>query len=136
MRPFRFSYAVHIIHLAFKLRASAHDASPPGPTGYLLGFSSTWQLLHPLLGLGLLRSLNSIFFQKVYICIDHTYGQANEELRARFRHLDLRRDTLTENLRKRSRVAHAMRNFLHDEGKLPFLLRPSRHSAEERSKVF
>ena len=50
------------------------------------------------------------------------YEQANEALRARFRHLDLRRESLTENLRKRSRVAHAMRNFLHDEGELPFSL--------------
>ncbi|KAH8113429.1 hypothetical protein DFH11DRAFT_1689564 [Phellopilus nigrolimitatus] len=60
---------------------------------------------------------------------------ANEELRARFRHLDLRRQPLTENLRKRSRVAHAMRDFLHGEGfvevETPMLLRSSPEGARE-----
>ncbi|KAJ7781480.1 tRNA synthetases class II-domain-containing protein [Mycena metata] len=41
---------------------------------------------------------------------------ANEDLRARFRYLDLRRSALSANLRTRSKVAHAIRNILHEQG--------------------
>ncbi|KAL5527314.1 hypothetical protein ACEPAG_6105 [Sanghuangporus baumii] len=60
---------------------------------------------------------------------------ANEELRARFRHLDLRRQHLTRNLRRRSRVAQEIRNFLHGEGfievETPMLLRSTPEGARE-----
>ncbi|THH11539.1 hypothetical protein EW145_g594 [Phellinidium pouzarii] len=53
---------------------------------------------------------------------------ANEELRTRFRHLDLRRQPLTNNLRRRSRVAQAMR-FLEVE--TPVLLKSTPEGARE-----
>ncbi|OCB84429.1 hypothetical protein A7U60_g8414 [Sanghuangporus baumii] len=60
---------------------------------------------------------------------------ANEELRARFRHLDLRRQHLTRNLRRRSRIAQEIRNFLHGEGfievETPMLLRSTPEGARE-----
>ncbi|KAI5120915.1 hypothetical protein M0805_002895 [Coniferiporia weirii] len=60
---------------------------------------------------------------------------ANDELRARFRHLDLRRQPLTKNLHKRSRVVHAMRDFLHGEGfvevETPMLLKSTPEGARE-----
>lgn len=44
--------------------------------------------------------------------------QANEDLRAQYRYLDLRRAELAENLKLRSRVAHLIRNYLHGAGEL------------------
>lgn len=43
--------------------------------------------------------------------------QANDDLRARYRYLDLRRSALSDNLRKRSKVAHVVRNVFNEEGK-------------------
>jgi len=48
-----------------------------------------------------------------------THNLANDELRARYRYLDLRRPTLANNLRKRSQVAHIVRNVLHRQGLYP-----------------
>ncbi|KAG7097275.1 hypothetical protein E1B28_004641 [Marasmius oreades] len=63
------------------------------------------------------------------------YNLPNEELRLKYRHLDLRRSVLTENLAKRSKVAHSVRNFLYDEGfvevETPILLRSSVEGARE-----
>ncbi|KAL0580766.1 aspartate--tRNA ligase msd1 [Marasmius crinis-equi] len=59
----------------------------------------------------------------------------NEELRLRYRYLDLRRSTLTENLAKRSKVARLVRNLLHEhnfvEVETPILLRSSVEGARE-----
>lgn len=44
------------------------------------------------------------------------YNLPGEEVRAKRRYLDLRRTSLTENIRLRSRVAHRIRCFLHDQG--------------------
>ncbi|KAK7470882.1 aspartate--tRNA ligase msd1 [Stygiomarasmius scandens] len=59
----------------------------------------------------------------------------SEELRLRYRYLDLRRSALSENLRKRSRVAHIVRNSLHEdefvEVETPVLLRSSVEGARE-----
>ncbi|KAI6047127.1 hypothetical protein EDC04DRAFT_2886947 [Pisolithus marmoratus] len=59
----------------------------------------------------------------------------NEELRAQFRHLDLRRATLTNNVKKRSVVSRIIRDTLHHEGFLevetPLLLKSSPEGARE-----
>ena len=58
-----------------------------------------------------------------------------ESLRAKHRYLDLRRSSLSENIRRRSRVAHAARCFLHDhaftEIETPILLRSTPEGARE-----
>ncbi|KAK7061532.1 aa-TRNA-ligase-II domain-containing protein [Favolaschia claudopus] len=62
-------------------------------------------------------------------------GLANEDLRAQFRYLDLRRTALSANLRKRSRVAQIVRNTFHErdftEVETPVLLRSSPEGARE-----
>ncbi|KIL00386.1 hypothetical protein PAXRUDRAFT_130007 [Paxillus rubicundulus Ve08.2h10] len=59
----------------------------------------------------------------------------NEELRARHRHLDLRRTALSDNLRKRSQVSRIVRETLYSEGFLevetPLLLKSSPEGARE-----
>ncbi|KAI6004094.1 tRNA synthetases class II-domain-containing protein [Pisolithus albus] len=59
----------------------------------------------------------------------------NEELRAEFRHLDLRRASLTNNIKKRSIVSRVIRDTLHHEGFLevetPLLLKSSPEGARE-----
>lgn len=42
--------------------------------------------------------------------------QANEDVRAQYRYLDLRRTDLADNIKLRSKVAHIFRNYLHDAG--------------------
>ncbi|KAF8826536.1 hypothetical protein HHX47_DHR5000288 [Lentinula edodes] len=59
----------------------------------------------------------------------------SEDLRLRYRFLDLRRTMLSDNLQKRSQVAHLVRNTLHDSGfveiETPVLLRSSPEGARE-----
>jgi aspartyl-tRNA synthetase len=59
----------------------------------------------------------------------------NEDLRARFRYLDLRRTALADNIRKRSQVARIIRDTLHDDGFLevetPLLLKSTPEGARE-----
>ncbi|EIW82250.1 hypothetical protein CONPUDRAFT_136775 [Coniophora puteana RWD-64-598 SS2] len=59
----------------------------------------------------------------------------NEDLRARYRYLDLRRSALSYNIRKRGQVAHLIRNALHDQGfvevETPMLLKSSPEGARE-----
>ncbi|PFH52689.1 hypothetical protein AMATHDRAFT_74143 [Amanita thiersii Skay4041] len=64
-----------------------------------------------------------------------THDIANEDLRARYRYLDLRRTVLSNNLKRRSQVTHLVRNILHDQGfidvETPVLLRSSPEGARE-----
>ncbi|KAG6911637.1 hypothetical protein DXG01_007887 [Tephrocybe rancida] len=61
--------------------------------------------------------------------------KANDDLRARYRYLDLRRTSLSENLKKRSKVAQIVREVLHQrdfiEVETPVLLRSSPEGARE-----
>ncbi|KAF8076161.1 tRNA synthetases class II-domain-containing protein [Lyophyllum atratum] len=63
------------------------------------------------------------------------HNVANDDLRARYRYLDLRRTSLSENLKKRSKVAQIARNILHEqdfiEVETPVLLRSSPEGARE-----
>ncbi|WFD24467.1 aspartate--tRNA ligase [Malassezia equina] len=58
-----------------------------------------------------------------------------DTLRAKFRYLDLRREALGEKIRLRSRIAHAVRCFLHDQAfcevETPVLLRSTPEGARE-----
>ncbi|PWY98386.1 hypothetical protein BCV70DRAFT_232932 [Testicularia cyperi] len=57
------------------------------------------------------------------------------EVRAKYRYLDLRRPSLANNIRLRSRITHAVRNHLYDDGFLeietPVLLRSTPEGARE-----
>ncbi|PPQ95483.1 hypothetical protein CVT26_008511 [Gymnopilus dilepis] len=65
----------------------------------------------------------------------NTHKLPNDELRARYRYLDLRRTALSENIKKRSRVTHTIRNVLHSQNftevETPALLRSSPEGARE-----
>ncbi|KAL7418924.1 aspartate--tRNA ligase msd1 [Cryptotrichosporon argae] len=60
---------------------------------------------------------------------------ANEDLRAQYRYLDLRRAELANNLQLRSKIAHIIRCHLHDRGftevETPILLQSSPEGARE-----
>ncbi|KAI0773883.1 hypothetical protein C8Q74DRAFT_791548 [Fomes fomentarius] len=64
-----------------------------------------------------------------------TQNLANEDLRLRYRYLDLRRAELTSNLKKRSDVAFLVRSVLHDEAftevETPMLLNSTPEGARE-----
>ncbi|EIN10682.1 hypothetical protein PUNSTDRAFT_51287 [Punctularia strigosozonata HHB-11173 SS5] len=59
----------------------------------------------------------------------------NDDLRAKYRYLDLRRPSMAENLRKRSKAAHVIRSVLHHldfiEVETPILLKSSPEGARE-----
>ncbi|KAF8640125.1 hypothetical protein AX17_001361 [Amanita inopinata Kibby_2008] len=97
------------------------NARRPGPTGQIDVQVDSFTLLNPAIDLPFLPS--------------NTYNLANEDLRARFRYLDLRRTALSDNLKRRSQVTHLVRNVLHDQGfievETPVLLRSSPEGARE-----
>ncbi|KAG9119035.1 hypothetical protein FRC07_006162, partial [Ceratobasidium sp. 392] len=66
---------------------------------------------------------------------DERFELANEQLRATHRYLDLRRDSLTKNVKTRSKVAHITRSYLHDldftEVETPILLKSTPEGARE-----
>ncbi|KAG6890943.1 hypothetical protein C0995_000900 [Termitomyces sp. Mi166 len=68
------------------------------------------------------------------------HNVANDDIRARYRYLDLRRTSLSENIKKRSKVAQTVREVLHQRGvtlhyfvevETPILLRSSPEGARE-----
>ncbi|KAJ6599291.1 hypothetical protein DFH09DRAFT_1243695 [Mycena vulgaris] len=101
-------------------------AKRPGPTGDIDVQVDNFVLLNP-------ADANLPFFPS------NPRNVANEDLRARFRYLDLRRTALSANLRNRSRVAQIVRNMLHEQGmtlritevETPVLLRSSPEGARE-----
>lgn len=48
-------------------------------------------------------------------------SQPSEEIRAQYRYLDLRRDELASNIRKRSKIARVVRTVLEDRGMASYL---------------
>ncbi|KAF8760823.1 tRNA synthetases class II (D, K and N) [Rhizoctonia solani] len=66
---------------------------------------------------------------------DDRFELVNEQLRATHRHLDLRRDSLTKNIKTRSKVAHIARNYLYGLGftevETPILLKSTPEGARE-----
>ncbi|KAH9963187.1 tRNA synthetases class II-domain-containing protein [Russula dissimulans] len=64
-----------------------------------------------------------------------TQNMANDDLRSQYRYLDLRRPELSDNLRKRSQVAHIVRTVLNQQDFLevetPILLKSSPEGARE-----
>ncbi|KAJ7667786.1 tRNA synthetases class II-domain-containing protein [Mycena polygramma] len=97
-------------------------AKRPGPTGDIDVQVDNFILLNP-------ADANLPFLPS------NSRNVANEDLRARFRYLDLRRSALSANLRTRSRVAQIVRNVLHEqdftEVETPVLLRSSPEGARE-----
>ncbi|KAF8211353.1 tRNA synthetases class II-domain-containing protein [Mycena galopus ATCC 62051] len=104
------------------VQARPQSAKRSGPTGDIDVQVDNFILLNP-------ADANLPFFPSTSRTV------ANDDLRARYRYLDLRRSALASNLRTRSRVAQIVRNTLHEqdftEVETPVLLRSSPEGARE-----
>ncbi|KAF9008696.1 hypothetical protein BDQ17DRAFT_1348780 [Cyathus striatus] len=98
------------------------EARRPGPTGEIDVQVDNFTVLNP--------ASTSLPFVP-----SNLHNLANEDLRAKYRYLDLRRTALSNNIKKRSDVAHIVRNILHEQGfievETPVLLRSSPEGARE-----
>ncbi|KAF8974593.1 tRNA synthetases class II-domain-containing protein [Flammula alnicola] len=98
------------------------EARKPGNTGTIDVHVETVRLLNPA-------------EETMPFLPSNPFNLPNDELRARYRYLDLRRTALSDNIKKRSQVAHIIRNILHDEDftevETPALLRCSPEGARE-----
>ena len=88
-----------------------HGRVRPRPEGTENRERSTGMIEVLGLGLTVLNSSETPPFQ-----VDEHYGDASEELRLRYRYIDLRRPEMLERLRLRSRVTQSLRRFLDDHG--------------------
>lgn len=79
-----------------------------------------------------LRILDTAKTPPIYIKDDDT---VNEELRLKYRYLDLRKPRMQEMLEKRAEITRAFREFLHDEGfievETPYLGKPTPEGARD-----
>lgn len=112
-----------VVHVQGTLRRRPQEMiNAKMATGEVEVSIETWHILN--------TASNELPFQP-----SNEHNLPNEELRAKNRHLDLRRPQLTHNLRLRSRVAHKARCFLHDRGfteiETPLLLRSTPEGARE-----
>ncbi|TFK27070.1 aspartyl-tRNA synthetase [Coprinopsis marcescibilis] len=96
-------------------------AQRPGPTGQIDVEVDKVTLLNPASDLPFVPS--------------NVHNLPSEDLRARYRFLDLRRTALSNNIKTRSRVSHIVRSTLHSQGftevETPVLLRSSPEGARE-----
>ncbi|KAH6914833.1 aspartyl-tRNA synthetase [Coprinopsis sp. MPI-PUGE-AT-0042] len=97
------------------------SARRPGPAGEIDVEVQRVTLLNPATSLPFVPS--------------NVHNLPSEDLRARYRFLDLRRTALSSNIKKRSQVAHIIRSSLHGQGftevETPVLLRSSPEGARE-----
>ncbi|KAH9999427.1 tRNA synthetases class II-domain-containing protein [Russula vinacea] len=109
-----------LIHGDVRLRPEKQRR--PGPAGDVEVSVTDFTLLNP-------ASRNMPFLPS------DTQNMANDDLRSQYRYLDLRRSDLSDNLRKRSQVAHIVRTVLNQQDFLevetPILLKSSPEGARE-----
>ena len=80
-------------------------------------------LLNPTRGMPFLPSSKFNVVRHIYRLVavvdeaaDSLCSQPSEDIRAQYRYLDLRRDELANNIRKRSRIARVVRRVLEEHG--------------------
>ncbi|KIM33669.1 hypothetical protein M408DRAFT_19917 [Serendipita vermifera MAFF 305830] len=111
-----------VLQISGVVRRRLPSAITPGPTGAIEVAVDSVQILNPAK-------------EKLPFSPNDEAALPAEEFRLRHRHLDLRRTKLSDNLRRRSEVAHNVRNFLHEQGfvevETPMLLKSTPEGARE-----